>query len=64
MEASNIEPTSPDDKMIVVRIKASDWDALTGDGMPLPGPSRLQLVKQPGETAGGLETYGVRLVAP
>lgn len=62
-DETNIEPTAPDDKLLVVRIRASDWDALTGDGMALPAPSYLQLVKQPGEAFGGLTTYGMRVVA-
>lgn len=59
----DIEPIGPDDKLVAVWIKAGDWEALTGAGMPLPAPSRLQLVEQPGETAGGVVAYGVRLVA-
>ena len=62
-ESSRLEPAEATDRLLVVRIRASDWEALTGDGMALPTPSVLQLVKQPGEAFGGLTTYGMRVVA-
>lgn len=57
---TDIEPIAPSDHLILVWIKAPDWEALTGDGMPLPGPSRLQLVEQPFADAGAT-TYGLKV---